>query len=512
MTDPLLQLDSVSKRFGNFTAVDDVSFTIDRDEGITALIGPNGAGKTTLYNTIGGQLQPTEGTIRFKGEDVTTLSARKRVREGIGRSFQITNIFDGLTVRQNLRGPVIVQSEDALNPLDRVTDNESANERADELLDLLDLHDVAGVKCNELSYGDRRRVDIGIALATDPDLLLLDEPTAGTAPSETREVIDLIQHLQRETDTSFLIVEHDMNVVFSIAPRILVLHRGRILADSTPEGIRADDEVQTAYLGDHGSDVEPVRRDADASATVESSARGADPLLSVNDIHTYYGQSHVLNGVSLSVERGEISALLGRNGAGKTTTLRSILGLTPPRTGTIEFDGERVDERPPHEVARLGIGVVPQERNVFTDLSVEDNLKIVEADESKWDLERIYDIFPRLGERRTQRAGTMSGGEQQMLAIARALVTDPKLLILDEPSEGLAPVIIDDLEDILGDIADEDITVLMTEQNLQFAASLADHSYLIDKGHVEWEGPMATLLASEELIGRYLTLSEVESP
>jgi branched-chain amino acid transport system ATP-binding protein len=512
MTDPIIETDGLTKQFGGLAAVDDVSFSIDEAEGITALIGPNGAGKTTLYNLITGHIAPSEGRITFQGEDITGLSTRQRVKQGLGRSFQQTNIFTDLTVRQNLRGPVIARSDARYNPLDRIDGREELNAEVDELLDLVGLREDADVSCSELSYGDRRRVEIGIALATDPAFILLDEPTAGTAPSETQEVIRLIRDLREETEISFLIVEHDMNVVFSIASRILVLHQGQLLADGTPEEIQENEQVQTAYLGDHGSQEGDTPASlVDRSKSGDRPARNAtdEPLLSVDSIHTFYGDSHVLNDVSMDVHSGEIVALLGRNGAGKTTTLRSIIGLTPPREGSITYDGERIDGRPPHQISRLGVGFVPQERNVFSPLSVEDNLQTILDEDSEWPLERVYELFPRLDERRKQRAGSLSGGEKQMLVIARALVTAADLLVLDEPSEGLAPVIIDDLEDILRDLADEDMTVLLTEQNLPFAASLADYSYIINKGTIEWSGPMEELLENESVINRYLALSEV---
>jgi len=230
-------------------------------------------------------------------------------------------------------------------------------------------------------------------------------------------------------------------------------------------------------------------------------------LLELDEIHTYYGQSHVLQGVSLEIDRGEVVALLGRNGAGKTTTLRSIIGLTPPREGAIRFDGERVDGKDPYQIARAGIGYVPEERNIFPDLSVADNISVSLQDESEWSYSRLYDLFPWLEERKAQRGATLSGGEQQMLSIARALVTDPQLLVLDEPSEGLAPTIVEDVERILSDIIESDVTVLLTEQNLEFALGLAERSYVLNKGRVQWDGTVAELREDEELIGKYLTVS-----
>jgi branched-chain amino acid transport system ATP-binding protein len=234
------------------------------------------------------------------------------------------------------------------------------------------------------------------------------------------------------------------------------------------------------------------------------------PLLELDDVHAYYGQSHVLHGISLSVERGEVVTLLGRNGAGKTTTLRSVIGSVSPRGGQITFDGERIDGKEPFQIARAGIGYVPEDRRVFPDLSVVDNLETVRPGDSSWDLDRIYELFPMLEEKSQIRGSQLSGGQQQMLSIARALICDPDLLLLDEPSEGLAPVIVDDLEDILDDIIEAGTTVLLAEQNTGFAFSLANRGYIISRGTVEWEGAMDELHQNEELIEKYLGVSGVE--
>lgn len=232
-------------------------------------------------------------------------------------------------------------------------------------------------------------------------------------------------------------------------------------------------------------------------------------MLDVEEVHTYYGQSHVLHGVSLGVEEGEIVALLGRNGAGKTTTLRSIIGLTPPREGEIRFKGERIDGLEPYQIARRGIGYVPEERRVFPELTVEDNLEVVRDRGSDWTVERAYEIFPALEEHSHRLGGNLSGGQQQMLTIARALVTDPDLLLLDEPSEGLAPTIIDNLQRVLQDVIETGITVFLTEQNTRFAFDLSERAYILSKGQVAWDGEVDELRERDDVIGKYLSVAEV---
>lgn len=245
----ILELSNVTKKYGELTAIDDVSFSIDSKE-VPALIGPNGAGKTTMYNLLTGKFPPTDGRIEFKGEDITNYSTAKRTRLGLGRSFQISSIFEGLTVHQNLRAPVVARSGSRWNFVTDIDDQDEINAETSEYIDLLRLDEIAGDQAENLSYGDKRRVEIGIGLATDPELILLDEPTAGMNPTETRELVDLIQTLNEETETTFMITEHDMDVVFSIATRILVLDRGQIIADGSPEEIRTNDHVKSAYLGE----------------------------------------------------------------------------------------------------------------------------------------------------------------------------------------------------------------------------------------------------------------------
>lgn len=247
MNDPLLEFDGLTKRFGELAAVNNVTCTVERGD-LTALIGPNGAGKTTLYNLMTGVLSPTTGIIRFEGEDVTGIKPHKRVRRGLGRSYQITNIFEGLSVRRNIRAPAIARSSKRWSFLGSM--DESIESETDRVLELVGLRDIEDVECTELSYGDKRRVEIGVALATDPDLILLDEPTAGMNPTETQKMVDLVEHLDDETEMSFFITEHDIDIIFSIATRVLVLNRGEIIADGMPSEIRRNERVQSAYLGE----------------------------------------------------------------------------------------------------------------------------------------------------------------------------------------------------------------------------------------------------------------------
>jgi branched-chain amino acid transport system ATP-binding protein len=226
-------------------------------------------------------------------------------------------------------------------------------------------------------------------------------------------------------------------------------------------------------------------------------------VLEVDGIHTYYDESHVLHGVSLRVAAGEVVALLGRNGAGKTTAIRSIVGFTPPRAGRVLFEGQAIERWPAYRIARRGLALVPQGRRIFAPLSVRENL-LLGARAEGWTLERVFELFPRLRERQAQLGGTLSGGEQQMLAIARALLTNGRLLLLDEPSEGLAPLIVREIGTILTALKAERLSLLLVEQNYHLALRVADRVYVMNKGRIVYEGTPAGLEADEEVKRRYL--------
>lgn len=230
-------------------------------------------------------------------------------------------------------------------------------------------------------------------------------------------------------------------------------------------------------------------------------------MLEVRDIHTYYGESYILQGVSLRLEAGQVVALLGRNGAGKTTTINSIVGFVPPRRGQILFKGQDITHLPPHRIARMGMGLVPQGRRLFPNLTVEENVTLAARTRNgaaRWTLDEIYRLFPRLKERARNRASQLSGGEQQMVAIARALMTNPDLLLLDEPSEGLAPLLVREIGRVLGELKQLGQSFLLVEQNLRLATGVADWVYVMNKGRIVFEGTPAELDANEEVKHKYL--------
>ena len=233
-------------------------------------------------------------------------------------------------------------------------------------------------------------------------------------------------------------------------------------------------------------------------------------MLSVADLHAFYGRAHILHGVSLEARAGEVVALLGRNGAGKSTAMKAIMGLVPPAEGEVRFDGTRIDRLPPYKVARLGLGYVPEERRIFTELSVMENLEVgrqaARAQAPTWDADKLFALFPNLGRMRERPGGRMSGGEQQMLTIARTLMGNPKCVLLDEPSEGLAPIIVEEMGRSIRALKAEGMCVVLSEQNLHFCQSVADRAYIIEKGQIRFGGTMAELSANASLREQYLSV------
>jgi branched-chain amino acid transport system ATP-binding protein len=228
-------------------------------------------------------------------------------------------------------------------------------------------------------------------------------------------------------------------------------------------------------------------------------------MLSVRNLHTYYGRAHVLSDVALDVAAGEVAALLGRNGAGKSTTLKSIVGWVPPRSGEIVFDGRRIERLPMWRIARSGLGYVPEDRRVFTDLTVTENLD-AGRQHGGWSVDRVFALFPNLAEARDRPAGRISGGEQQMLAIGRCLMGNPSCILLDEPSEGLAPVIVDQLAAAIRDLKSSGVAILLSEQNWRFASAVADRAYVIEAGRIRYSAAMREFAADEGARARYLAV------
>jgi branched-chain amino acid transport system ATP-binding protein len=518
---PLLEVRGLRKSFDEFIAIAKVDLSIPGG-GITAIIGPNGAGKTTFINLLTGKLAPDAGQIDFAGADVTHLPTSARVRAGMARTFQVTNIFPRLSTEENVTVPLLALAGQALHPFRRLESLRDAHQAAMRLLGEVGLEGRGNVPAAELSHGDRRLLEIALALATSPRLLLFDEPTAGMGSGERDRVLDQIRRLAASGKLTILLIEHDMEVVFGLAGRIVVLHQGRVIADGPPRAIREDVLVRDIYLGEEN---------LGESTDVAPRSSPGEPLLEVDRLNAGYGLAHVLHDVSFSVGRGEIVALLGRNGAGKTTTLRILAGLTPPHhlsaspsgarpagthgsgqqpLGAVRLFGRSIVGEAPEALAALGVSYVPDDRRIFPDLTARENLRLpvlaLRRRSELWTMDRISAIFPPLAAVWDRKGRHLSGGEQKMLAIARALVADPALLLLDEPSEGLGPLMVRILVAALDQFRAGGVTVLLADQNLQFARLVADRALVMERGSLVHSASRDELLHDQATLQRLLAV------
>lgn len=497
----IFEAQGLTKSFGGIKAVDNVNLQIEKRE-VSSIIGPNGAGKTTLFNLLTGHLHPDSGRVIFEGADITDLPPYEISRKGVGRSFQRMNIFPMLSVFENIQ-LALLSGQGKGSKIFSET-RYMFREETEEILEIVGLSNEADILGGLLSHGDQRRLEVGIALGGKPTVLLLDEPTAGMSPEETVSTTNFIKMVAKEQELTVIFVEHDMSVVFSISDKIRVMDQGKIIATGTPKEIRANEEVQRVYLT--GLNELPTPK-IQEPIVADLSSGEVTKILEVREIDTFYGLSHILFKVSLEIDKGEVVCILGRNGVGKTTTLRSIVGLTPPKSGSIKFSGGEIKGKQPFHIARLGIGFVPEDRIIFPDLSVRDNLEIAikrGTEGRTWTLDEIYEIFPILKERETQEGGTLSGGEQQMLTIARTLMGNPQLLLLDEPSEGLAPKLVKTVYEQLRLLKEQGMPILLCEQNSLFALMLSDRAYILEKGHICWEGHSVELREKPEIMKQYL--------
>ena len=507
--DPILVATGITKKFGGLAAVDGVDLTIRRGE-ILGVLGPNGAGKTTFVNCMTGLDKPTSGTIVFAGRDVTKTPSFRIGRMGMARTFQVVKPLHQLTVRENVATGAMFGARG------RARTAAQARAHADEILERVSLADLSDRAATTLTIPDLKRLELAKALAMDPQLLFLDEVMAGLNASEIEKAMELIVSINRSGVTIF-VIEHVMKAIMGISDRLVVLHYGRKIAEGVPKEIVESPDVVEAYLGERFAKRALAAGDEGATSVTSGEFRKAAPaaaggaLLSVNGLSSGYGDVQILRDVSLEVREKEIVALIGANGAGKTTLLNTVSQLLKPTAGTISFAGRDLTAAPPDAVVRAGVVQAPQGRRLFAGLTVKENLLQgayarkdsvgVEAD-----LEWVYELLPRLKERASQPAGRLSGGEQQMCAIGRGLMGRPRLLLVDELSLGLAPLVVDHLLDLISRINERGTAVLLVEQDVQVALEHANRGYVLETGRIVRTGPAAELLDDPGIRQAYLGL------
>ena len=442
----MLDVKNLSISFGGLKAVDDFHMAIEKGQ-LYGLIGPNGAGKTTVFNLLTGVYKPDSGSIELDGTNITGRKTTDINQAGVARTFQNIRLFKELSVLDNVKAGLHnhhpYSTIEGILRLPRYFKVEKAmDEQAMELLKVFDLDGESDYKASNLPYGKQRKLEIARALATEPKLLLLDEPAAGMNPNETKELMDTICFVREHFDMTILLIEHDMKLV--------------------------------------------------------------------SGLEVYYGVIQAIKGISFTVEQGEVIALIGANGAGKTTTLQTITGLIPPKAGTILYEGKEITRLPGHKLVPMGIAHVPEGRRVFAQLSVLQDLRLgaftrKDKTEVEKTLEVVYSRFPRLKERQNQLAGTLSGGEQQMLAMGRALMSHPKLIVMDEPSMGLSPIYVNEIFDIIKKINGDGTTVLLVEQNAKKALSIANRAYVLETGTIALSGDAKELMNNDSVKKAYLS-------
>jgi len=472
---PLLQVQGLTKRFGGLVAVKDMTFDVSGGE-IVGLIGPNGSGKSTVMKCVMGIERPTAGSVRIAGQEVAGQPSHRIARQGVGLVFQHSRPLQRQTVLENIKLALLPDS------LWRLLADPAHESEARAIAARVGLTAVLDRRPSTLPFADLRKLELAKAIARHPQVVLVDEPFAGLTRAETGQFSELIRSF-RDDGRAVLLVDHNVKSVSALADRVVAMYLGERIAVGTADQVMRNETVRRVYLGGAIT----------TASRPESTFRDGDtPLLDVRGLSVFYGKAQALEDVSIHVHEREFVSIVGLNGAGKTTLFNAISGLVP-YAGEVRFGGASLAGRSGAAIARGGVVHCPETRELFGDMNVRENLDLggqhlTDAERAS-QLDWLFDLFPRLKEREGQNASTMSGGEQQMLAIARALMMKPKLLILDEPTLGLAPVILEQLSHALERLRQTTpITVLLGEQNVTFALPHADRVYVLEHARTVWEG------------------------
>lgn len=488
---PLI-VDSIGISFGGVQAAKQISFTAHPNK-ITSVIGPNGAGKTTVLNIIGGFYKPDEGSVQLDHK-ISGNPAYAIARSGVSRTYQTTQLFEHMSLRENI---LIALRQGKLGWL---LSHCSADDisLADDLLRFVGYNGDVNMLAGNLPHVDKRLVEIARALATKPKILLLDEPAAGLM-SEDKVRLAVLLRVIADAGIAVILVEHDMSLVMGISDHVVVLDAGTPLMQGTSAEVQENPLVLEAYLGATAFQSRPRNGTLPHSPTT---------TLTTHKLTTGYGAAPVLDDVHIKVYPGETVAVLGANGAGKSTMLRAMCGLHRPISGSVLLSDQETSDKSTYQIVAAGMMLVPEGRQVFPDMTLRDNIML-----GAWtrkdsvtdaEFEALLTRFPRLRDRISSKAGVLSGGEQQMLAIARGLIAKPDILLLDEPSLGLSPAMIGELFDVLADLRDEGVTILIVDQMANLALTVADRGYILENGCIIHEGLAVTLKNDPAIKAAYL--------
>jgi len=503
---PFLEIDDLHYSFGGLKAVNGSTFSVG-EGGINALIGPNGAGKTTLINVISGALSAERGRVHLAGKDITRWPSHRVAAQGLIRTFQISRELAGMTVLENmLVAPPNQAGERLFNAMFRAGIGHRQDrllvEKALARLDDFGLYDSRDQYARNLSGGQKRLLELARGVMAEPRLMILDEPFAGVNPA----LVELLEgHLRelRNSGITFIMVEHNLNVVERICDHVVVMAEGRTLATGRLSELRQNEAVIHAYLG--GALTEhPHASGGGVDAQPKAITRG-QPILTATGLTAGYSRVPVIQDVELQAEPGKVVAIVGPNGAGKSTTLKALFGLLRS-SGTIRLGGHEISGWPAFRIARGGMAYVPQVINVFTNLSVTENLEMggytLRSGVQKR-VEEVLEIFPDLKTAKAKKAGNLSGGQRNMLGMARALMLEPKVVLLDEPTAGLSPAYTRVVWEQIQRVAGLGTAVIVVEQNVDLAVNHADWVYVMVAGRNRLDGP-AAMVGREDLPSIFL--------